>query len=160
MPSTPPRSRAARRRGTESRSRSGFPVDAPYGDIKSLLLQTVADAGRCRAVYMGSLAMSTLIGFPDDVAAAEMLFTSLLLQAQRALADAAKRAPAGTQVRSQSYRSAFLLAYTTRIGDRLQEINNAIYAEVAAEREARASCRCSAHAPTRSTTSCPPGSAG
>ena len=112
------------------------PVDVPYGDIKSLLLQTVAEAGRCRTAYMPALGLSTVIGFPDDVAAVDMLFTSLLLQAQRALTDSAKRAPAGTRVRSQSYRSAFLLAYTTRIGDRLQQINDAVYAQVEAERGA------------------------
>ncbi len=110
-----------------------IPVDPPYADAKSLLLQTVAGAGRCRTVYMKALAMTTVIGFASDVAAVELLFTSLLLQAQRALDDAARRAPAGTRVRSQSYRSAFLLAYATRIGDRLEAINEAVYADVSAE---------------------------
>ncbi len=110
-----------------------LPVDAPYADAKSLLLQTVAGAGRCRTVHVRALGLTTVIGFASDVAAAELLFTSLLLQAQRALDDAARRAPAGTRARSQSYRSAFLLAYTTRIGDRLEEINAAVYADVAAE---------------------------
>lgn len=110
-----------------------LPIDAPYVDAKSLLLQTVAEAGRCRSVLHLELALSTVVGFPADVAATEMLFTSLLLQAQTALADAAKRAPAGTRTRSQSYRSAFLLAYTNRIGDRLRETNDAVYAEVEAE---------------------------
>jgi hypothetical protein len=109
------------------------PFDAPYADVKSLLLQTVAEASRCRSVVHLKLAMSTVVGFPADVAAVELLFTSLLLQAQRALGDAAKRAPAGTRTRSQSYRSAFLLAYTGRIGDRLNEINDAVFAQVEAE---------------------------
>jgi hypothetical protein len=109
------------------------PIDAPYADAKSLLLQTVAEAGRCRSVFHVPLAMSTVVGFDADVAAVELLFTSLLLQAQTALGDAAKRAPAGTRPRSQSYRSAFLLAYTGRIGVRLDEINDAVFAEVEAE---------------------------
>lgn len=109
------------------------PIDAPYADAKSLLLQTVAEAGRCRSVFHTSVAMSTVVGFGADVAAVELLFTSLLLQAQTALSDSAKSAPAGTRTRSQSYRSAFLLAYTGRIGDRLAEINDAVYAEVEAE---------------------------
>ncbi len=105
-----------------------LPVDAPYVDAKCLLLQTVADAGRCRAVAMTALGMSTVVGFADDVAAVELLFTSLLLQAQTALAEAARRAPAGTAVRSQAFRSAFLQAYTNRIGERLREINDAVFA--------------------------------
>jgi hypothetical protein len=105
-----------------------LPVDAPYVDAKCLLLQTVADAGRCRAVAMTALGLSTVVGFADDVAAVELLFTSLLLQAQTALAEAARRAPAGTVVRSQAFRSAFLQAYTNRIGERLREINDAVFA--------------------------------
>ncbi|KAA0232140.1 MAG: DUF2786 domain-containing protein [Actinobacteria bacterium] len=110
-----------------------IPVDPPYVDAKSLLLQTVAESGRCRAVFHTKLAMSTVVGFPADVAAVELLFTSLLVQAQSALAEAARRAPAGTRTRSQPYRSAFLLSYTERIGDRLREINEAVFAEVESE---------------------------
>jgi hypothetical protein len=106
-----------------------LPIDAPYIDAKCLLLQTVAGAGRCQAVAMTRLGLSTVVGFADDVAAVELLFTSLLLQAQTALEEAARLAPAGTRVRSQSYRSAFLQAYTGRIGQRLEEINAAVFAE-------------------------------
>jgi hypothetical protein len=109
------------------------PIDAPYADAKSLLLQTVAEAGRCRSIFHSGLALSTVAGFHADVSAVEVLFTSLLLQAQAALSDAAKSAPAGTRTRSQRYRSAFLLAYTVRIGDRLNEINDAVFAQVEAE---------------------------
>lgn len=65
------------------------PIDRPYVDAKSLLLQVVAQSGRCRAVFHERLAMSTIAGFAADVAACEMLFTSLLLQAQHAMAQAA-----------------------------------------------------------------------
>ncbi len=109
------------------------PVEAPYVDAKSLLLQVVAESSRCRTVFHSGLAMSTVVGFAADVSAVEMLFTSLLVQAQTALADAARHAPPGTRVRGQSYRSAFLLAFTERIGDRLAEINDAVVAEVSAE---------------------------
>lgn len=109
-------------------------IDAPYADIKSLLLQTVAEQSRCRSVFHVKLDLSTVMGFPADVAGVEVLFTSLLLQAQTALADAARRAPAGTRTRSQSYRSAFLVAYTDRVGDRLRQGNEAVLAGVAAER--------------------------
>ena len=109
------------------------PIDAPYCDAKSLLLQVVAGAGRCRSVFHLRLSLSTVVGFPADVAAVEVLFTSLLLQAQTAMADAAKRAPAGSRPRSQSFRSAFLTAYTRRIGDRLDEINQTVFAAAQAE---------------------------
>jgi hypothetical protein len=108
-------------------------IDSPYADAKSLLLQTVAEAGRCRSIFHFTLAMSTVVGFDRDVSGVEMLFTSLLVQAQTALAGAATLAPPGTRTRSQSYRSAFLLAYTGRIGERLREINDAVYAAVQAE---------------------------
>lgn len=106
-----------------------LPVDDPYVDAKSLLLQLIAEQTRCRSVFHTNLALSTVIGFPTDVAAVELLFTSLLIQAQTALSVAARNAPAGTRVRSRSYRSAFLLSYAQRIGDRLAEINDAVLAE-------------------------------
>ena len=62
------------------------------------------------------------------------MFTSLLLQAEHALTSAGKAAPPGTRTRSQGYRSAFLLAFTQRIGDRLDEINAAVFSEVEADR--------------------------
>lgn len=110
-----------------------LPVDAPYADVKSLLLQTVAESGRCRAVFMPRLSMSTLIGYSDDVTAVEMLFTSLLVQAQHALSAAARNAAPGTRTRQQSYRSAFLLAFTQRIGQRLREINEAVLSAAQSE---------------------------
>lgn len=109
------------------------PIDAPYADIKSLLLQTVAGSSRCRTVFLKALSLSTVMGYPDDVAAVQVLFTSLLVQAQTAVAEAARNAPAGTRTRSRSYRSTFLFSYTTRIGDRLREINDAVYAEAEEE---------------------------
>jgi hypothetical protein len=113
-----------------------LPIDAPYIEPKTLLLQTVADATRCRTVFLPELAMSTVVGYPSDLEAVELLFTSLLVQAQTAMADAAKRAPAGSRPRSQSFRSAFLAGYTNRIGARLREINDAVYAQVESERGA------------------------
>lgn len=109
------------------------PVDAPYADAKSLLLQTVAEAGRCRAVFMPRVSMSTVVGYPGDVAGVDLLFTSLLVQAQHALSQAAATAAPGTRTRSQSYRSAFLLAFTNRIGDRLREINQAVFTDAETE---------------------------
>ncbi|MEZ5294802.1 MAG: DUF2786 domain-containing protein [Ilumatobacteraceae bacterium] len=98
-------------------------IDDPYADAKSLLLQIVAEANRCRTVYHERLAFSTVLGFAADLAATELLYTSLLVQAQSALAAAGRNAPPGARTRSRSYRSAFLVAYANRIGQRLDEIN-------------------------------------
>jgi hypothetical protein len=62
------------------------------------------------------------------VAAVEVLFTSLLVQAQVALRAEAATAPPGSRVRSRSFRSSFLLAYTHRIGDRLDAVNQSVRA--------------------------------
>ena len=111
-----------------------IPIDPPYADIKTLLLQVVAEASRCRTIFLHNLLMSTVVGAATDIAAIELLFTSLLVQAQTALADTARRAPAGSRPRSQSFRSAFLAAYTDRIAERLEEINQAVFAEAANEK--------------------------
>ena len=71
-----------------------LPIDDPYADIKSLLLQYVASHSRCTAVWDGVNALSTVVGFASDVASTEMLFTSLLVQSQAALrAEGAKAGP-------------------------------------------------------------------
>ena len=63
-------------------------IDAPYVGAKSLLLHEVAEAGRCRSVLHRNLDLATVVGLVDDVAAVDLLFTSLLVQAQSAMADA------------------------------------------------------------------------
>jgi Protein of unknown function (DUF2786) len=110
------------------------PIDDPYVDAKSLLLQFVAENSRCRAVFYDRLAMSAVIGFAGDVAATEMLFTSLLVQAHTAMHAAAASASAGAHTRSRAFRSAFLVAYAHRIRERLGEINAGVLTEVEAER--------------------------
>ena len=99
------------------------PLEDPYVDAKSQLLHHVAKHSRCVSVYLRRYAMSSVTGFAGDVAASEMLFTSLLVQAQTAMHTAAAAAPAGARARSRSFRSAFLFAYAHRIGERLAEIN-------------------------------------
>ncbi len=98
-------------------------IDAPYADAKSLLLHVVAEAGRCRAAGYAKLDLVAVMGFATDLAAVEMLFTSLLVQAQSSLAESSRRAPPGTRARSQSFRSAFLVAYAHRVAERLREVN-------------------------------------
>lgn len=110
-----------------------IPVDEPYVDAKSLLLQNVAQHSRCRAVFHQRYALSSVVGFEHDVEAAELLFTSLLVQAQVALTAEAHNKPAGSRPRSRGFRSAFLVAYAVRIGERLAAINDAVIGAVEAE---------------------------
>jgi hypothetical protein len=113
-----------------------IPIDDPYADQKSMLLHVVADSSQCRAVIHGDLGLMSLVGFPSDVAACEMLYTSLLVQAQTAMQAEAATAPPGARVRGRSFRSSFLQAYASRIGKRLQEINVAVTNDVETERAA------------------------
>jgi len=110
-----------------------IPIDDPYVDAKSLLLQCVAENTRCRSVFHERYAMSSVVGFAGDVAATEMLFTSLLVQAQTAMHAAAASSPAGARTRSRSFRAAFLVAYANRIGERLAAINEGVITEVEVE---------------------------
>lgn len=110
-----------------------IPIDEPYVDAKSLLLQFVAESSRCQAVFHQRFAMSSVVGFADDLDATETLFTSLLVQAQVAMHAAATSAPPGTRTRSRSFRSAFLMAYAQRVAERLAEINRYVVADAEAE---------------------------
>ncbi len=112
-----------------------LPVDDPYADIKALLLHYVAKHSRCRAVRHVRYGLVSVVGFASDVAAAELLFTSLLVQSQVALqAEGAKAAP-GARARSRSFRSSFLLSFTRRVDERLAEINATVERGAVAEHE-------------------------
>lgn len=100
-----------------------LPIDDPYADIKSLLLQRVACHSRCKAVYHPSYGLASVVGFASDVAAADTLYTSLLVQSHTALQAEAMRALPGERTRSRSFRSSFLMSFTQRIDERLAEIN-------------------------------------
>ena len=102
------------------------PIDNPYADAKMLLCQIVAEHCGTRSVFQPAYAFSTVIGFAGDVAATEILFTSLLVQAQTAM-QAASRLAAGASTRG--FRSSFLSAYANRIAERLDEINAHVMAE-------------------------------
>jgi uncharacterized protein DUF2786 len=98
-----------------------LPIDNPYESSKAVLLTSVARANRCRAIWSKPLGFSTVLGFPADVDAVELLFTSLLVQANTALVhEGSKRGPGGRS-RTRSFRHAFLASYAVRIGERLGE---------------------------------------
>ncbi len=107
-------------------------IHHPYAGEKVALLNQVARANRCRAVWNDSLGLVTVLGTPVDVDQVEMLFTSLSIQATRAMAEAGTRR-AGSFDRSASFRRSFLMAYAVRIGERLTETSAAAAASYGTE---------------------------
>ena len=107
-----------------------LPIDNPYADAKVMLCQIVAEHCGARTVFQPAYAFSTVIGFAGDVAATELLFTSLLVQAQTALQSASRGSPDASR---RGFRSSFLAAYAHRIGERLDAINAHVVAEAEAE---------------------------
>lgn len=107
-------------------------IDDPYADQKAYLLHVVAKHSRCRAVRHERYGLQSVVGFASDVAATEMLFTSLLVQSQTAMMAEASNAPPGSRTRGRSFRSSFLYAYACRIDKRLAEITESVEASVEA----------------------------
>ena len=99
-------------------------VHNPYAGEKVSLLDQVARANRCRTVWNKPLGLVTVLGTPVDVDQVELLFTSLLVQATRAMAGTGAQRP-GSFDRSASFRRSFLMAYAVRIGERLTETSAA-----------------------------------
>ncbi|MGH4024613.1 MAG: DUF2786 domain-containing protein [Pseudonocardiaceae bacterium] len=96
-----------------------FWLDNPYVAAKALLVDAVAEANRCRAVLSEKLGFITVLGDEVDLEMVELLTTSLLVQATRAMVSAGSRTSRTGQSRTRSFRHAFLIAYATRIRERL-----------------------------------------
>jgi Protein of unknown function (DUF2786) len=97
-------------------------VDHPYESEKATLLDAVARANHCHTVWSPELAFSTVFGFDTDIDAVELLYTSLLVQANRAMA---RDEPAKGKARVKAFRRSFLVAYAHRIGERLEQATRA-----------------------------------
>ncbi|NXY95104.1 DUF2786 domain-containing protein [Streptomyces sp. BR123] len=96
-------------------------VEPPYEEAKAVLLDAVATANRCRAVWNGAFEFSTVVGFESDLEAVELLYTSLLVQGTAAMTRAEAEQRAGGRKRTKTFRQSFLLAYASRLGRRLAE---------------------------------------
>ncbi|MFG2354735.1 DUF2786 domain-containing protein [Streptomyces sp. NPDC048521] len=94
-------------------------VEPPYEQAKAILLDAVATANHCRAVWNEPLGFSTVVGFEADLEAVELLYTSLLVQATHAMTKAEAAQRAGGRKRTKTFRQSFLAAYAHRVGDRL-----------------------------------------
>ncbi len=93
-------------------------VDHPYESEKASLLDAVARANHCHTVWSPELGFSTVFGFDADIDGVELLYTSLLVQANRAMA---RDEPAKGKARIKAFRRSFLVAYAVRIGERLAQ---------------------------------------
>jgi hypothetical protein len=120
-------------------------MDAPYPGAKALLVQTVATANRCRAVWSEQLGFVTVVGAETELDIVELLTTSLLVQANRAMLAAGRQTTRHGTSRTRSFRQSFLDAYATRIGERLEAASTAVTTEAvtteAATSEAQAEVR-------------------
>src|SRR5258708_18680315 len=72
-------------------------IDEPYVEAKSMLLHVVAGRSRCKSVLHRPFAMSSVVGFTADLDATQMLYTSLLVQAQSTTQATPASAAAGTR---------------------------------------------------------------
>jgi hypothetical protein len=97
-------------------------VEPPYEQAKAVLLDAVATANHCRAVWNEPLGFSTVVGFEADLDVVELLYTSLLVQATTAMTRAEAAQRAGGRRRTKTFRQSFLAAYAHRIGTRLAAV--------------------------------------
>ncbi|WFE50526.1 DUF2786 domain-containing protein [Micromonospora sp. WMMD1155] len=111
-------------------------TDTPYAGAKALLVQEVAAANRCEAVWSDDLGFTTVLGWPADLVAVELLYTSLLVQATAAMLRGRTERRSGSGRRTKVWDESFLNAFALRIGERLRTATEA--ATDAADRAAGA----------------------
>jgi hypothetical protein len=100
-------------------------LDNPYVNAKAMLVDAVASSNRCCAVLDTRWGFDVVVGDEGDLRAVELLVTSLLLQGTRAMLSTGSQQTRSGVSRTRSYRQAFLVAYASRIGERLREANEA-----------------------------------
>jgi hypothetical protein len=105
-------------------------IDNPYVGAKVALVQAVAQANRCPAVWIKDLGCVVIVGAESDLDLVDLLATSLLVQASRAMLVAGHRHDVRGQSRTKSFRLSFLVAYATRIGERLAVTSSSVTEEL------------------------------
>lgn len=108
-------------------------LDAPYAGAKVHLVQAVATSNRCRTVWCEQLGLVTIVGEGSDLDVVNLLTTSLLVQANRAMLASGPQVTRSGTSRTRSFRRSFLVAYATRIGERLSAVDTATTQEAAAD---------------------------
>ncbi|WP_235174612.1 DUF2786 domain-containing protein [Tomitella biformata] len=105
-------------------------LDNPYLKEKVQLLTEIGQVNSVRTVWSDKLAIATIVGAPADMEQVELLYTSLLIQATRAMQSTESR---HTPQSTAAFRRAFLLGYAVRIGQRMREARETATAETAAD---------------------------
>lgn len=108
-------------------------VPAPYATAKVTLLAHIARANGCTTVWSGAESVATVFGFGPELDAVDTLFTSLLIQASRALQRHGAKVDRFGRRRTKSFRRSFLLSFAVRIGERLRETVAATVSDAQAE---------------------------
>ncbi|GGU30040.1 DUF2786 domain-containing protein [Streptomyces lavendofoliae] len=119
---------AARTHSPEEPGALRIGVEAPYETARAILLDAVASANRCRAVWNEAFGFSTVVGFEPDLEVVELLYTSLLVQGTGAMTKAEAEQRAAGRKRTKTFRQSFLLAYAHRLGDRLASTSERVTA--------------------------------
>ncbi|MEV6238134.1 DUF2786 domain-containing protein [Lentzea sp. NPDC051838] len=97
-------------------------LEKSYFKEKSQLVHVVARSFRSRAIGAADLGFMTLVGDEVDLDGVELLSTSLLVQATRAMVAVGGQAAKGSHARSRAFRKSFLIAFAARIGERLRAL--------------------------------------
>jgi hypothetical protein len=105
-------------------------IDKPYVAAKVALVQAVAQANRCRTVWIKDLGCVVTVGSETDLNLVDLLTTSLLVQANRAMLTAGRRHNVQGRSNTKSFRFSFLVAYAGRIGERLTAAGSSVTDEL------------------------------
>jgi hypothetical protein len=110
--------------GTDSPADRVFALANPWGDVKRHLLAGLATALRCQCVQTRSADGTTLrvFGYLSDLERADILFTSLLVQMARALAQQQVPGYGGT---ARAWRRSWMLGYCTAVITRVRAAEQA-----------------------------------
>jgi hypothetical protein len=104
-------------------------VDHPYEGEKASLLGAIAQANHCHTVWSPEFGFATVFGFEADIDVVDLLHTSLLVQAHRAMALTEPPGGKAGRARLRAFRQSYLVAFAVRIGERLAGAADAALAD-------------------------------
>ena len=107
-------------------------IHASYATGRTMLLGAVASANRCTAIWDSAASTAMVVGHRVDLDATDLLWASLVTQAEVAIAVAGPKVDARGRSRTRSWRTAFWAAFAQRIGQRLADQARVTTDEVAA----------------------------
>ena len=128
----------ALRPGSDKPADLVFDLDNPWGTVKSHLLAGLAGAMRCQCILLAArrdkpgATRLHVFGYASDIERADMLFTSLLVQMQRGLAQQAVPAAASS---AKAWRRSWMLGFASAVVARVREAEQRAAQASDAERE-------------------------